>query len=67
MIKAEEIRNMTPDEIDAKIEDMKKEHFNLRVQAKTGKLDKADKIKKVKRDIARLKTIKRQNELKAAK
>jgi len=56
-LKAEAIRDMTHDEIGEKILSLKKELFNLRVQAKTGKLEKQDRIFKVKRDIARLLTI----------
>ena len=51
---------MTVDEIDVKMNDLKKEHFMLRVQAKTGKLEKKHKVKGVKRDIARLLTIKKE-------
>ena len=57
MLKAEEIRKLNSDEISQKIDELKKEHFNLRVQSKTGKLEKQHKIKIVKRNIARLLTI----------
>ncbi len=60
-MKVQEIRDLTKDEIDAKVEKFKKEYFELRVQAKTGKLEKQARLKAVKRDIARLLTIK--NEL----
>ena len=55
MLKANDIRSMTIDEIDAKVESHKKECFSLRVQAKTGKLEKQHRIKELKRDIARIK------------
>ncbi len=60
MLKASDIRNMTIEEIDTKINDLKKEHYELRVQAKTGKLEKQHRIKSVKRDIARLLTVRRE-------
>jgi large subunit ribosomal protein L29 len=58
MIKTEDIRNMHVAEIDTKIEALKKEHFTLRVQAKTGKLEKQHRIRALKKDIARLLTVK---------
>lgn len=67
MIKSEDIRKMTVDEINTKIDALKKEYFTLRVQAKTGKLEKQHRIKDLKRDIARLLTIKRENEINAHK
>lgn len=58
MLKNEDIRRMNRDEIDTKIEALKKEHFTLRVQAKTGKLEKQHRIRALKKDIARLLTVK---------
>lgn len=60
MVKAKDIRVMTRDEINEKIDAAKKEYFNLRVQAKTGKLEKQHRIREIKRDIARLETVKRE-------
>ncbi|MBN1493104.1 MAG: 50S ribosomal protein L29 [Candidatus Omnitrophica bacterium] len=60
-MKPQEIRDLTTDEMAAKVDKLKKELFDLRVQAKTGKLEKQARIQAVKRDIARLLTIK--NEL----
>ncbi len=60
MLKATDIRNMTIDEIDSKIDEIKKEHFSLRVQAKTGKLEKQSRISQAKKDIARLLTIRKE-------
>jgi len=57
MIDAEDIRKMTKDEIDAKIDALRKDHYTLRVQSKTGKLEKQHSIKGLKKDIARLMTI----------
>ena len=59
-MKAQEIRELGIDEIDEKYTALKKELFTLRVQAKTGKLEKQNLISAVKKDIARLLTIKRE-------
>ena len=60
MLKASEIRHLTVDEIDTKIEAARKDLFMLRVQAKTGKLEKQHRIKDLKRDLARLLTVKQE-------
>ena len=57
MIKANELRNMTVDEIRFKMEGLKKELFNLRTEAKFGRVEKPHKINEAKRDIARCQTI----------
>ena len=57
MIKANELRNMTADEIRQKIEALKKDLFNLRTEAKAGRIEKPHKINDVRRDIARCETI----------
>ena len=62
MLKTEDIRHMTGEEIDDKVEALRKEHFTLRVQGKTGKLEKQHRIKAIKKDIARLLTIKNEME-----
>lgn len=67
MIDKEEIRGLSVEEINEKINECRKEHFNLRVQLKTGKLEQNSKIKEVKKDIARLETIKKEKQLKVAK
>jgi large subunit ribosomal protein L29 len=64
-MKVQEIRDLTIDEINARVEKCKKEYFELRVQAKTGKLEKQARIKAIKRDIARLLTIKNEISKKA--
>ncbi len=60
MIKAEDIRKMTKEEIDTKIAALRKEHYTLRVQSKIGKLEKQHRISALKKDIARLMTIRNQ-------
>ena len=57
MIKANELRNMTADEIRLKIEALKKELFNLRTEAKAGRIEKPHKIKDTRKDIARCETV----------
>ncbi|CCQ93491.1 ribosomal protein L29 [[Clostridium] ultunense Esp] len=62
-MKAKEIRQMTDQELDAKLLDLKNELFNLRFQLATGQLDNPMRIKAVRKDIARVKTIVREREL----
>lgn len=57
MIKANELRNMTVDEIRRKMEVLKKELYNLRTEAEAGRIEKPHKIKETRKDIARCMTI----------
>ena len=57
MIKANELRNMTIDEIKIKEESLKKELFALRTEAEAGRIEKPHKINEVRRNIARCETI----------
>jgi large subunit ribosomal protein L29 len=57
MIKANELRNMTADEIRMKIEALKKDLFNLRTEAKAGRIEKPHKINETRKDIARCQTV----------
>lgn len=56
-MKASEIRNLGLDEIQRKASEMKEELFNLRFQHEIGQLENPQRMKAVKKDIARLKTI----------
>ena len=56
-MKAKEIRELTPQERDQKLTDLKEELFNLRFQHASGQLENPTKIGQAKKDIARLKTI----------
>ena len=56
-MKASEIREMTADELNSKLADLKAELFNLRFQLAINQLDNPHKIVDVKRDIARVMTI----------
>ena len=57
------MREMTEVELTAELEKMKKELFNLRFQHVTGQLENPVKMRELKRDIARVKTIIREKEL----
>ena len=56
-VKATDIRAMSADQMKDKLLELKKEQFNLRFQSATGQLEKTARIREVRRDIARLKTI----------
>jgi large subunit ribosomal protein L29 len=58
-MKAADIRPMTIDQIDDEVLKLKKEHFNLRFQRASGQLENTARVREVRRDIARLKTIAR--------
>ena len=64
MMKANEIRKMSAAELDAKLVELKKNLFMLRMQHATNQLDNPLQIVVVKKDIARIKTIIRENETK---
>ena len=59
-MKANDIHAMSADQLSDELEKLKKEQFNLRLQAATGQLEKTSRVKEVRRDIARIKTIARQ-------
>ena len=62
-MKAAEIRELTADELNSKLADLKAELFNLRFQLAINQLDNPMRISAVKKDIARVKTVIRENEL----
>ncbi len=62
-MKASDIRKMSAAELQTKLGDLKKDLFQLRLQNATNQLDNPVRIAQVKRDIARIKTIIRENEL----
>ena len=64
MMKANEIRKMSAAELEAKLVELKKDLFMLRMQHATNQLDIPLQIAAVKKDIARIKTIIRENETK---
>ena len=59
-MKVKELKDLTPDQLDDKLTQLKKEAFNLRFQVATNQLENAARIRQVRRDIARVKTIARQ-------
>ena len=63
-MKANEIRKLSAAELDSKLADLKKDLFMLRMQHATNQLDNPLRIADVKKDIARIKTIIRENETK---
>lgn len=63
LMKAKDLREMTDEELSRKLIDTKDELFKLRFQLATNQLDNPMKIKEVRRNIARLKTIIREREL----
>jgi large subunit ribosomal protein L29 len=56
-MKSEDLRAKTPDELTDQLVNLKKEQFNLRFQRATGQLEKTARIREVRRDIARIKTV----------
>jgi len=64
-MKANEIRNLSQEELLSKVDDLKDELFKLRFQLATNQLENPMRIREVKRDIARVKTILRERELRA--
>ena len=66
-MKIKDIRNLSGDELNKKVSELKNELFNLRFQLATGQLDNPSTIKSVKKDIARVKTIQRERELNVEK
>ncbi len=56
-MKASEIRDMNPDEMQIKVSELKEELFNLRFQHEIGQLENPQRMKQTKKDIARMETI----------
>ncbi|WP_196593799.1 50S ribosomal protein L29 [Pectinatus sottacetonis] len=63
-MKVKDIRDMSDGELNQKIASLKEELFNLRFQLATGQLENPMRIKDIKKTIARIKTIQREQELK---
>lgn len=64
-MKINEIRDLSAEDLDKKLAELKEELFNLRFQMATGQCENPMKIREVKKSIARIKTIQRQNEINA--
>lgn len=57
MMKTDDLRVKTDDELAVQLNELKKEQFNLRFQTATGQLEKPARVRVVRRDIARIKTL----------
>lgn len=66
-MKAKKLRELTDEELIKKVDDYKEELFNLRFQLATGQLDNPMRIREVKKNIAKIKTIQREREIKKLK
>ena len=64
-MKVKDIRDMSAGELNQQLASLKEELFNLRFQLATGQLENPMRIKEVKKTIARIKTIQREQELQA--
>ena len=67
MLKPGDLRTMTVDQLDDELLKLKKEQFNLRFQRATGQLENTSRVREVRRDIARAKTIASQKRASAKK
>lgn len=62
-MKIEEIRKLTTEELQTKIKEAKEELFNLRFQQATGSLEKPARLRELRKQVAKMKTIIREREL----
>jgi large subunit ribosomal protein L29 len=62
-MKAAELRNLSDEELRGKLRELQEELFNLRFQLATGQIENVGRIRTVRRDIARLKTVQQQRAL----
>lgn len=67
MAKAAELRDLPAAELEQRLADTKEELFNLRFQNATGQLDNYKRLDELRKDIARIKTIQRHQEIDAAR
>jgi large subunit ribosomal protein L29 len=66
-MKISDVKAMTADQLKDELLGLKKEQLNLRFQKATGQLEKTSRIRQVRRDVARIKTVQRGNAKKTAK
>ena len=66
-MKVKEIRELSTEEINKKIVSCKEELFNLRFQQATGTLEKPSRIRELRHEVARMKTVLREREMKETK
>ncbi|HHY15705.1 MAG TPA: 50S ribosomal protein L29 [Firmicutes bacterium] len=62
-MKAKDVRDFSANELEVRLEELKEELFNLRFQLATGQLDNPMRIRDVRKNIARVKTVMREREL----
>jgi large subunit ribosomal protein L29 len=62
-VKIEKVRELSEDELRDKVTDLAEEIFRTRLQKETGQLDQMGKVRELRRDLARVKTVLRQMEL----
>jgi len=62
-MKAHELRDLSPEELQQKYQELIEERFNLRFQLATGQIENVGRISAVRRDIARVKTVQRERQL----
>jgi large subunit ribosomal protein L29 len=67
MTKATDLRAKTEDQLSEQLGNLKREAFNLRFQAATSQLEKPSRVKEVRKDIARIKTLQNERSRSAAK
>ncbi|MDX2211142.1 MAG: 50S ribosomal protein L29 [Sphingopyxis sp.] len=67
MEKTTDLRTKTDDQLAESLGELKREAFNLRFQAATGQMEKASRVKEVRRSIARIKTVQTERARSAAK
>ena len=65
-MKLSDLQDMTPDQLNDELLKLKKEQFNLRFQAASGQLENTSRVRQVRRDIARIKTIEQEKQGEAA-
>ena len=65
-MKVNELRDMTSEALDKKLKELKEELFNLRFQMATGALTNPQRVRECKKDVARIKTLLCERQLKAA-
>ena len=63
---AQELRELNDAELVQRLAEAKEEHFNLRFQSATGQLDNTARLREIRRDVARLNTLRREREIAAA-
>jgi len=65
-MKAQEFRHMTLDQLEDELAKLKKEQFNLRFQRASGQLENTSRVREVRRDIARVKTVRAEKQRQTA-